>query len=129
MSEPVWILREALMVLHDDTIAQHGGISGVRDAGALESALTRAQNTFHYENQTGIAVLAANYAFGIAKNHPFADGNKRSAFIAAGTFLRLNGLRLTASQEDATRTMYDLAGSKIDESAFADWLKTNSARL
>jgi death-on-curing protein len=78
---------------------------------------------------TDIPLLAANYAFGIAKNHPFADGNKRAAFLAAGTFLRVNGLRLTAPQADATGAMYDLAGSKTDEGTFAAWLKANSAPL
>jgi death on curing protein len=129
MSEPVWILREALVTLHDESIARDGGIHGVRDSGLLDSALARAQNTFGYENVSDVPRLAANYAFGLAKNHPFADGNKRAAFLAAGTFLRINGLRLTASQTDATRTMYDLASSKIDEDTFAAWLKANSAVL
>jgi death-on-curing protein len=129
MSEPVWILREALVTLHDESIARDGGIHGIRDSGLLDSALARAQNTFGYENVSDVPRLAANYAFGLAKNHPFADGNKRAAFLAAGTFLRINGLRLTASQAEATRTMYDLASSKLDEDAFAAWLKANSAPL
>ena len=129
MSEPVWILREALITLHDESIARDGGIHGIRDSGLLESALGRAQNTFGYENVSDVPRLAANYAFGLAKNHPFADGNKRAAFLAAGTFLRINGLRLTAGQAEATRTMYDLASSKLDEDAFAAWLKANSSPL
>lgn len=129
MSEPVWLFREALVVLHDESIAEHGGIEGIRDQGLLESALARAQNRFAYENETDLHRLAATYAFGIAKNHPFADGNKRAAFLAAGMFLRVNGIRLTASQADATMVMYDLAASKIDEATFAAWLKANSTAL
>lgn len=129
MSEPVWLIREALVVLHDESIAEHGGIDGIRDQGLLESALARAQNRFAYENETDLHRLAATYAFGIAKNHPFADGNKRAAFLAAGMFLRVNGIRLTASQADATMVMYDLAASKIDEATFAAWLKANSTAL
>jgi death-on-curing protein len=129
MSKPVWLLREALVTLHDESIARDGGIHGIRDSGLLDSALARAQNTFGYENVSGIPRLAANYAFGLAKNHPFADGNKRAAFLAAGTFLRINGLRLVAGQDDATKTMYDLASGNLAEDAFAAWLKANSTAM
>jgi death-on-curing protein len=115
--------------LHDESIAEQGGVEGIRDSGLLDSALARARNKFAYENETDLCRLAAAYAFGIAKNHPFADGNKRAAFLAALTFMRINGLRATADQVAATKIMYDLASDEVDEDAFAAWLQANSAAL
>ncbi len=96
MSEPVGH-RDVLELLHSESIAAHGGADGLRDEGLFESALSRPQNLFAYEGATDVARLAASYAFGLAKNHAFIDGNKRVAFIAAVLFLRLNGHRLTAN--------------------------------
>lgn len=123
-SEPVWVHLEALKVLHERSLALHGGPSGVRDAGLLESALERPRNRFHYEGVADIVELAATYAVAISSNHPFADGNKRAAFHAMALFLRLNGLRLKADQADAARTIYRLAAGDFDIPALTDWLRT-----
>jgi death on curing protein len=120
-----WIGRRALELLHDESIAEHGGAPGLRDAGMLDSALARPQQLAHYGGPD-CAALAASYGFGLIKNHAFVDGNKRAAFLAVGMFLHLNGYRLTASQVDATRTMLALAGSELAEVQFADWIRDHS---
>lgn len=125
MSEPVWLRRDVLALLHDESIAEHGGAPGVRDAGLFESALVRPRNLFAYEGVEDIARLAACYAFGLAKNHPFVDGNKRTAFIACGLFLRLNGLKLVAPQADAALTFFALAAGKMSEDELAGWIERN----
>ena len=120
-----WIDRRLLVILHDESLAEHGGASGMRDAGLLESALARPQNLVAY-GTPDVADLAAAYGFGLAKNHPFVDGNKRAAFLATGLFLRLNGHRLTATQADATITMLRLAAGELTEADFAQWLRAHS---
>jgi death-on-curing protein len=117
-----WIDRRALELLHDESIAEHGGASGLRDEGLLESALARPLNLVAY-GEPDVAELAAAYGVGLAKNHPFVDGNKRAAFLAVGLFLALNGKRLVATQADATLTMLAVAAGSIDEPAFAQWLR------
>ncbi len=117
-----WVGKRALMLLHDESLAEHGGSSGLRDEGLLESALSRAQSLVSYGGPD-IADLAAAYGYGIAKNHPFVDGNKRAAFLAVGVFLHLNGSRLVASQADATVAMFTLAAGDLDEAAFAEWIR------
>ena len=119
-----WIDKRLLLLLHDESLSMHGGASGMRDAGLLDSALARPLNIVAY-GDPDVADLAAAYGFGLAKNHPFIDGNKRTAFLAVGLFLRLNGQRLVASQTDATLTMLQVAGSELSEPAFADWLRKN----
>ena len=126
MTEPKWVLQRALELLHDESIAEHAGGTGLRDSGLLDSALARPQNLYLYENVTDPFRLAAAYAFGIAKNHPFVDGNKRAALIAAGLFLRVNGLRLNADKAEAALVVFDLAASEITELQFAEWLRRNS---
>lgn len=121
-----WIDKRALLLLHAESLAEHGGGEGLRDEGLLDSALARPLNLVAY-GKPDLFDLAAAYAFGLAKNHPFVDGNKRAAFLAAGLFLSLNGARLTASQVDATRTMLALAASEISEEGFARWLRGNTA--
>jgi death-on-curing protein len=121
-----WIDRRALELLHDESLAEHGGASGVRDEGLLESALARPLNLAAY-GQPEVADLAASYGVGLAKNHPFVDGNKRVAFLAVGLFLALNGRRLVASQADATLTMLAVAAGQIDEEKLARWLREHSA--
>lgn len=121
-----WLARQALLLLHDESLAIHGGSPGMRDSGLLDSALARPENLVAY-GDPDLAQCAAAYAFGIAKNHPFVDGNKRAAFLAAGMFLRLNGYRLTASQVEATRTMLALAAGELSEADFAAWLRSSSA--
>lgn len=128
-AEPRWISREAILVLHDRSIALHGGAQGLRDEGLLDSALARPLNRFHYEGETDIHVLAATYLVALASNHPFADGNKRAAFLAAGLFLRLNGWRLTAAQADAARTVLAVAAGDRDLEPLTAWLRRFSEAL
>lgn len=127
MSAPDWLEIESVLAFHDETLATDGGAPGVRDLGLLESALERPRNRYFYESVEDICDLAATYGVGIAKNHPFADGNKRSAFIALATFLIVNGRMLTASQESATLTMLAVAAGEIDIDALATWIRDNSA--
>ena len=117
-----WISKRALLLLHDESLAEHGGASGIRDEGLLESALARPENLAAY-GEPDIAALAAAYAYGLAKNHPFIDGNKRAAFLGAGLFLALNGYRLVVSQAEATTTVLALAASELTEEAFAEWVR------
>ena len=127
MSQPAWLALADLIELHDYVIARTGGASDIRDAGRLESALERPRNRFAYEGMEDVVELAATYAVGVAKNHPFVDGNKRAAFLALGVFLDLNGLQLTATDDDATATMLAVAAGEIDIEALADWVRANSA--
>jgi death-on-curing protein len=117
-----WIDRRALLLLHDESLAEHGGASGLRDEGLFDSALARPLNLAAY-GKPDAAALAAAYGVGLAKNHPFVDGNKRAAFLAVGLFLALNGQRLVASQAEATLIMLDVAAGSIAEDAFADWIR------
>ena len=125
-----WISKPALLLLHGESLATHGGLEGLQDEGLLDSALTRPLNLLTYADPAAppdIAALAASYAVGLAKNHPFVDGNKRAVFLATGLFLYLNGYRLNASQADATITVFGLAAGDITESEFADWLRARAA--
>lgn len=119
-----WIDRRALLLLHDESLGEHGGAPGIRDEGLLDSALARPLNPLAY-GTADAAALAAAYGIGLAKNHAFIDGNKRAAFLAVGLFLALNGHRLETSQADATLTMLDVAAGKLDEEAFADWIRAH----
>jgi death-on-curing protein len=123
MKEPVWLIRAALEILHDLSIVEHGGAGGLRDEGLFESALARPQNLLAYESDIDLARLAASYAFGLAKNHTFVDGNKRIAFIAAVTFLKLNGQKLVADQAQATLVMLSVASGAISEEELAAWIR------
>ena len=122
-----WIDKQLLIKLHDESLSMHGGLSGIRDKGLLDSALNRAPNLALY-GEPDCAELAAAYGFGLAKNHAFVDGNKRAAFLSVGLFLLLNGWRLTATQVDATLTMQDVAAGELDEVAFAIWIRNNSGK-
>ena len=121
-----WISKPALLLLHAESLAEHGGSPGIRDEGLLDSALARPQNPVAY-GQPDVAALAASYGWGIARNHPFIDGNKRAALLSIGLFLHLNGWRLTASQADTTRTMLALAAGNLPEDTLADWLRRHAA--
>lgn len=121
-----WIDRRTLELLHDESIAEHGGAAGVRDQGLFESALARPLNLVAYGDPDN-AELAAAYGVGLAKNHAFVDGNKRVAFLAIGLFLAINGHRLIATQAEATLTMLAVASGTLDEAAFAQWLREHSA--
>jgi death-on-curing protein len=128
VKEPSWVLRAVVEAVHDAQLAEHGGASGVRDAGLLESALARPAN-LHAYGERALCVLAAAYAFGIVRNHPFVDGNKRAAFLAAYVFLRLNGRDLVADEISATTAVLALASGEMTEADFAAWLSDNSAPL
>lgn len=124
--EPTWLARSVVDAAHDLSLAEHGGAKGLRDEGLLLSALDRPRNRFSYEGVADIPSLAATYAVALAKNHPFADGNKRTAFIACAAFLLLNGMRLTADQVEATRVMLAVAAGEVDIEALAEWVRTHS---
>lgn len=128
MNEPVWIRLDVALRMHEEALMLHGGPEGVRDPGLLESALARPKNLFAYaERDLSIARLAAAYATGIVANHPFVDGNKRAAFIVALTFLKLNGLEVTATKEDRVLTFWSLAAGEITEEQLALWFERNTA--
>ena len=122
-----WINKQALFLLHDESLAEHGGAAGLRDEGLLDSALARPLNLDAY-GTPDFADLAASYAIGLAKNHGFVDGNKRAAFLATGLFLHLNGYRLSVSQVDATLTMLAVAAGTLDEASFAAWLRAHCVK-
>ena len=123
----VWIDPAVIMAVHDEQLAEHGGAAGVRDVGLLESALARPRNLAP-SGQPDACELAASYACGLARNHPFVDGNKRSAFVAAELFLALNDWRLTASDADCVMVMLALAAGEVDEAGFTAWLHANTQR-
>jgi death-on-curing protein len=128
MQEPLWMEAADAVIAHDLELAAHGGSTGIRDAGLLESALARPQNILAYaESAPSLAALAAAYAFGISSNHPFVDGNKRTALLVSFAFLDVNGLEVTASQEDAFLTVLGLAAGEISEDQFALWFERNTA--
>lgn len=124
--EPRWISRKALLFLHEESLALFGGARGIRDEGLLDSALARPQNTSAYRRGSTLADLAAAYAYGLAKNHPFVDGNKRAAFLSIGVFLAVNGHRLKADPVDAIHTMLAVAGGTLDEQGLSAWIARNS---
>lgn len=126
-AEPRWLAKSEIIALHDYVLARTGGSDGRRDEGLLESALARPWNRWSYEDVRDVRDLAATYGVGLAKNHPFIDGNKRAALLGVGLFLELNGWRLTATDEDVTTTFYALAAGEIDIDALAAWIRANSA--
>ena len=117
-----WLATQVLFAVHEEQLAEHGGLAGVRDANALESAVARAEQLAHY-GAPDAADLAAAYGFGIARNHPFSDGNKRTAFVAVELFLALNGYDLVASDADCVITMLGVAAGITTESTFAHWIR------
>ena len=124
MSEIKWLLEETVYVIHKRQIAEHGGSEGVRDEGLLLSALARPQNLYAYSEETpDISALAASLAYGIAKNHPFVDGNKRTALVVSRTFILLNGFNIEASQEDKYLTFLKLAEGNLSEEELAEWFR------
>ena len=120
----VWIDPAVLLAVHDEQLAEHGGAAGTRDAGLFESALARPHNLALY-GEPDAADLAAAYGYGIARNHPFIDGNKRTAFVAVEVFLALNGHELVAGDADCVVTMLDVAAGTLTEAAFAQWLRAH----
>jgi death-on-curing protein len=118
----VWVAADVLLAVHDEQLAEHGGAAGVRDMGLFESALARPRNLAH-DGSPDACELAAAYGFGLARNHPFIDGNKRTAFVAVELFLLLNGMDLVADDAACVLTMLALASGTLDEPAFAQWLR------
>jgi len=130
VNEPIWIRQDVVLAMHEESLLLHGGPEGVRDLGLLESALGRPKNLLAYSEQApSLAELAAAYAKGIVANHPFVDGNKRTAFIVSVTFLRLNGLRLIAAKEDRVLTFWRLAAGEFTEAELALWFAENTAAV
>lgn len=127
MKEPYWFTREECLALHDMMLNHYGGIVGVRDENLLESALARPRQLYHYGKPT-MAELAASYAIGIVKNHPFLDGNKRTGFMLGAGFLERNGFAFAAAETEAVLQTLALAAGEISESDYAKWLKANSKR-
>lgn len=119
-----WVDSNVVFAIHDRQLAEHGGLDGIRDRGAIESALSRPVNLAQYGNPDA-ARLAAAYAFGIARNHGFLDGNKRTAWVTARLFLADNGLRLKVDPVDAIQTMENVAGGAVDEKILADWFRSH----
>jgi len=126
--KPRWLSRTAVEAIHHDQIREHGGLPGVRDENALESALARPQQRFHYEPGAELAELAAAYAFGLAKNHPYRDGNKRIGFLTAITFLGLNGFEFDATEEDVVGQIVALAAGRSSEPELAQWTRAHAVR-
>lgn len=124
MKEPHWISREALLAVQEELLARFGGLAGIRDEGLLESALNRPMQLFNYGSPS-LYEMAAAYAEGIVKNHPFLDGNKRAGFMAAYIFLGINGLELVAPEEEAVLETLALAAGKNKGAEFAKWLEKN----
>ncbi len=124
MSESKWLDRAAVQVMHDEQLVEHGGSLGLRDAGVLESALARPRNAWSY-GETDPVALGALYAAGVMRNHPFVDGNKRTGFLAAYSFLYVNGLEIVAEEAEVIVQCLALASAEIDEDEFAAWLRDN----
>ncbi len=124
-SAPVWLCRATVLAAHQQILAVHGGADGLRDPELLDSALARARHRHHYE-KCDLCDLAAAYAFGIVRNHPFLDGNKRAGFLAASIFLERNGRPLIADAAHAAVAVLDLAAGRMDEAGFAEWLRDDT---
>lgn len=125
MNEPHWLNVNAILIMHAEQLAFHGGLGGVRDLGALESALARPRNAYAY-GERDLANLAALYVGGIVQNHPFTDGNKRAGFLAGYAFLDVNGLILEASEGEVVAFTLGLAAGEIDEAVYAAWLRDHA---
>jgi death-on-curing protein len=123
-----WIRLGEATAIHAEQIAEHGGLEGIRDQGLLESALARPENLSAY-GKPDVCDLAAAYAYGLARNHPFADGNKRTAFVVSATFLILNGRDLTATEVNVVETVLKLAAGALPEAELADWFRANSREI
>jgi len=126
VNEPVWLLDTAVLIAHEISLANFGGVEGIRDTHLLASALARPKNLFAYE-KPDLCELAAAYTLGIVKNHPFVDGNKRTGFLAGAAFLELNGIKLIASEPEATRVILGVASGAVIEEQLADWYRSNIA--
>jgi death-on-curing protein len=124
MSEPFWLTRRMVIAIHDEQLSIHGGASGLRDEGMLDSALDRPKNKSAYEN-ADLVELAAAYAFGIARNHPFVDGNKRTSLLALYTFLGVNGVDFVVPEAQAAAIVLSLAAGEVSEQSLVRWIRDN----
>ena len=127
--EPFWIGEALAAQIHNEQLQAHGGGTGVRDFGLLQSALARAQHIYTYNNRADLCELAAAYGHGVAANHPFVDGNKRTAYVCMRTFLIANGVDITASDVEKYAAMISVASGEMDEANLADWLRENTAAI
>jgi death-on-curing protein len=127
-AEPNWLTRIVVDAVHNDQLREHGGLPGIRDENLLESALARPQQKWHYADNTDVPMLAAAYAFGLVKNHPYRDGNKRIGFLAMVTFLGINGLELDATEADVVAEIVALASGGVSEEALVDWIRQHSTK-
>jgi death-on-curing protein len=123
VDEPIWLSREIVTALHADQVREHGGQLGLRDEGLLESALSRALQRWNYESDSDLASLAACYGFGLTKNHPFLDGNKRIGFVAMNVFLILNGYEIEAAEPEVVLVMLGVADGSVPEAELAAWIR------
>jgi death on curing protein len=128
VKKPRWLNQRALVLLHAESLAEHGGLWGLRDEAALQSALARPRNVHAYEPAADSARLAAAYGFGIVRGHPFSDGNKRAGFLGIGLFLELNGFELAVEEADAVKTILDLAAGKLSEKGLTEWIRARMKR-
>ena len=128
IAEPQWLLRESVLAMHERQLAEHGGGEGIRDSGLLDSALQRPRDNFAY-GEPDQSDLAAAYAFGIARNHPFVDGNKRTALVSCRTFLLINGYELAATREEKYEIFLALAAGELDEVKLAAWLREQPEKV
>lgn len=126
-TESVWVLDAAVMIAHEISLANFGGSDGIRDVALLESALGKPENLYAY-GKPDLQDLAASYTYGIVKNHPFVDGNKRTGFLTGALFLELNGLSLIASEPDATQIIVGVAAGDISEATLARWFRANTSK-
>jgi death-on-curing protein len=129
MKDFIWLLDEVVLALHDEQLAEHGGLAGVRDLGAVKSALARPRNLAGYEDCEDIVQLAAAYAYGIARNHGFAEGNKRTALVVADLFLMLNGYELSSLPVETVMTILGVADGSISENELVAWFRGNIKKL
>jgi death-on-curing protein len=127
-TEPRWLSRVVVDAIHTEQIREHGGLSGVRDVSALESALARPRQKWHYAQQVDLALLAAAYGFGLVTNHPYRDGNKRIGFLAIVTFLGINGRDLDATDADVVSEILALADGRVSEEELAEWIRQHSGK-
>ena len=126
--EPQWLSRVIVDAIHHDQLREHGGLSGIRDDNVLESALARPRQKWHYSDRTDVPLLAAAYACGLVKNHPYRDGNKRIGFLAMVTFLGMNGYDLTATDAEVVAEIVALAEGSVSEEALIEWVRRHSSR-
>lgn len=125
MREPKWLSAEIITAFHTDQVREHGGTLGVRDTGLLESAVERPLRSWEYDEAVDLAALAADYGFGLAKNHPFVDGNKRNAFVATNIFLMINGHEIEADEREVVRIVLKLADGRLSRNKFAEWIRVH----